>query len=52
MRIFHILDHSLLLHSGYTFRTAVILCEQQCLGWETFHLTGVKQGAVSAPDGE
>lgn len=48
MRILHILDHSLPLHSGYTFRTAAILREQQRLGWETFHLTGAKQGAVSA----
>jgi PEP-CTERM/exosortase A-associated glycosyltransferase len=48
MRILHILDHSLPLHSGYTFRTAAILREQRRLGWETFHLTGAKQGAISA----
>ncbi|MCB1777905.1 MAG: glycosyltransferase, exosortase A system-associated [Candidatus Competibacteraceae bacterium] len=48
MRILHILDHSLPLHSGYTFRTAAILREQQRLGWETFHLTSAKQGAISA----
>ena len=44
MRILHILDHSLPLHSGYTFRTAAILREQRALGWETFHLTSPKQG--------
>ena len=44
MRILHILDHSLPLHSGYTFRTAAILREQHALGWETFHLTTPKQG--------
>ncbi|ARO86525.1 glycosyltransferase WbuB [Nitrosospira lacus] len=44
MRILHILDHSLPLHSGYTFRTLSILKEQWALGWETFHLTGPKQG--------
>lgn len=44
MRILHILDHSLPLHSGYTFRTLSILKEQRALGWETFHLTGPKQG--------
>ncbi len=44
MRILHILDHSLPLHSGYTFRTAAIVREQQQLGWETFHLTSAKQG--------
>jgi hypothetical protein len=39
MRILHILDHSLPLHSGYTFRTAEILREQRALGWETIQLT-------------
>ncbi len=42
MRILHILDHSLPLHSGYTFRSRAILREQNALGWETFHLTGPK----------
>lgn len=36
MRILHILDHSIPLHSGYTFRTLAILKEQRDLGWETF----------------
>ena len=44
MRILHILDHSIPLHSGYTFRTAAILREQRALGLETFHLTSPKQG--------
>lgn len=44
MRVLHILDHSIPLHSGYTFRTAAILREQRALGWETFHLTSPKQG--------
>jgi PEP-CTERM/exosortase A-associated glycosyltransferase len=48
MRILHILDHSLPLHSGYVFRTAAIVREQQRLGWETFHLTSGKQGASPA----
>jgi PEP-CTERM/exosortase A-associated glycosyltransferase len=43
MRILHILDHSIPLHSGYTFRTLSILKEQRALGWSTFHLTGSKQ---------
>jgi PEP-CTERM/exosortase A-associated glycosyltransferase len=43
MRILHILDHSIPLHSGYTFRTLAILKEQRALGWETIHLTGSKQ---------
>lgn len=44
MRILHILDHSIPLHSGYTFRTLSILKAQRALGWETFHITGSKQG--------
>ncbi len=49
MRVLHVLDHSIPLQSGYTFRTRAILREQRRLGWETFHLTGPKhltQGAV------
>jgi PEP-CTERM/exosortase A-associated glycosyltransferase len=48
MRILHILDHSIPLHSGYTFRTAAILREQRALGWDTFHLTSPKQGQTAA----
>lgn len=48
MRILHILDHSIPLHSGYTFRTAAILREQRALGWQTFHLTSPKQGSAEA----
>jgi hypothetical protein len=44
VRILHILDHSLPLHSGYAFRTAAILREQRALGWETFQLTAPRQG--------
>ena len=43
LRILHVLDHSIPLHSGYTFRTLSILREQRKLGWETFHLTSSKQ---------
>ncbi|MFH1659368.1 MAG: TIGR04063 family PEP-CTERM/XrtA system glycosyltransferase [Pseudomonadota bacterium] len=49
MRVLHVLDHSIPLHSGYTFRTAALLREQRALGWETFHLTSPKQGETSAP---
>ncbi|MDS4022459.1 MAG: glycosyltransferase, exosortase A system-associated, partial [Candidatus Competibacter sp.] len=51
-RILHILDHSLPLHSGYTFRTAAILREQRRLGWETLHLTTPKHLAPSALEEE
>ena len=42
MRILHILDHSIPLHSGYTFRTRNILQQQRALGWETVQITGSK----------
>ena len=50
MRILHILDHSIPLHSGYAFRTLSILKQQRALGWETFHLTSPKQGATAASE--
>ncbi len=42
MKILHILDHSIPLHSGYTFRTRAILKQQRVLGWQTFHVTSAK----------
>ena len=50
LRVLHVLDHSIPLHSGYTFRTRAILREQRRLGWETFHLTGPKHSASSGPE--
>lgn len=44
-RVLHVLDHSIPLHSGYTFRTLAILNEQRRLGWQTYQLTTPKQGA-------
>jgi PEP-CTERM/exosortase A-associated glycosyltransferase len=49
LRILHVLDHSIPLHSGYTFRTRSILQQQRALGWETHHLTSPKQGPAPAP---
>lgn len=43
MKILHVFDHTLPLHSGYTFRSAAILRNQRKLGWETNHLSGPKQ---------
>jgi PEP-CTERM/exosortase A-associated glycosyltransferase len=43
MRVLHVFDHSLPLHSGYAFRSAAILREQRRLGWETLQVTGPKQ---------
>lgn len=48
IRALHVLDHSIPLHSGYSFRTAALLREQRVFGWETFHLTSPKQGKTSA----
>lgn len=47
MRILHVLDHSIPLHSGYSFRTLNLLREQRNLGWETFHLTSPKHSTPS-----
>ena len=50
MKILHIFDHSIPLHSGYTFRTRAILEQQKALGWETFHLTGPKHNQIAKPE--
>ncbi len=41
-RILHVLDHSLPMHSGYTFRTRAILKAQMGLGLEVRGLTGLR----------
>ncbi|QKS01611.1 glycosyltransferase, exosortase A system-associated [Sphingomonas sp. CL5.1] len=48
MRILHVLDHGLPLHSGYTFRTRAILTAQMARGWEVAAVTGPRQGATEA----
>ncbi len=42
LKILHVLDHSLPLHSGYTFRTQNILRAQQRRGWRPVGLTSPK----------
>ena len=44
-RVLHILDHSLPLHSGYTFRTRAILKSLQGAGVEVRGITGVRHAA-------
>ncbi|WAT17002.1 glycosyltransferase, exosortase A system-associated [Aurantiacibacter sp. MUD11] len=44
-RILHVLDHSLPMHSGYTFRTRAILRAQQGLGLEVRGITGQRHTA-------
>jgi len=50
-RILHVLDHSLPLHSGYTFRTRAILKAQEALGLEVRAITGLRHTA-EGPDRE
>lgn len=49
LRVLHVLDHSIPLHSGYTFRTLSLLTEQRRMGWETFHVTSPKH-ATTVPE--
>ena len=42
-RILHVLDHSLPLHSGYTFRTRAIMKAQLSAGWDVAGITSVRQ---------
>ena len=52
VHILHILDHSIPLQSGYTFRTRNILREQRNLGWKTSHVTGLKHRGATAQEEE
>ena len=51
MRVLHVLDHGLPLHSGYAFRTRAIVKAQQAVGWNVACLTGPRH-AASGPDPE
>ena len=51
MRILHLLDHSLPLHSGYSFRTRALIEASRRRGWETFHLTTPRHTG-DGPDAE
>lgn len=44
-RVLHVLDHSLPLHSGYTFRTRAILKAQVAMGIEVRGITGQRHAA-------
>ncbi|MCD2324001.1 glycosyltransferase, exosortase A system-associated [Sphingomonas sp. IC-56] len=50
MRILHILDHGLPLHSGYTFRTRAILKAQIARGWDVAAVTGPRHGQSPAAE--
>ncbi|OYX92546.1 MAG: glycosyltransferase, exosortase A system-associated, partial [Novosphingobium sp. 35-62-5] len=51
-RVLHVLDHSLPLHSGYTFRTRAILKAQQTMGLEVRGVTGQRHSAALTSDPE
>ncbi|HXF59253.1 MAG TPA: glycosyltransferase, partial [Candidatus Saccharimonadales bacterium] len=44
-RILHVLDHSLPVHSGYTFRSESILLSQRARGWHVAAVTSPKHEA-------
>jgi PEP-CTERM/exosortase A-associated glycosyltransferase len=45
-RVLHVLDHSLPLHSGYTFRTRAIMKAQAAQGLEVCGITGFRHTAA------
>ncbi|MBC2664417.1 glycosyltransferase, exosortase A system-associated [Novosphingobium flavum] len=49
MRVLHVLDHSLPLHSGYTFRSRAIITAQQASGLEVRGITGLRHGKAGPP---
>jgi PEP-CTERM/exosortase A-associated glycosyltransferase len=49
LRILHVFDHSLPIHSGYAFRSASLLREQRRLGLRTFQLTTPKHTHAGEP---
>ena len=52
MKVLHVLDHSVPIYSGYSFRTLAILRHQRAFGWKTVQLTGLKHTASSPPHEE
>ena len=49
-RVLHVLDHSLPLHSGYTFRTRAIIKAQQAAGLDVRAITGLRHNAEAPVD--
>lgn len=48
MKVLHIFDHSIPLHSGYSFRSRAIILAQRANGIETVHLTTPKHNRDNA----
>ena len=49
MRVLHVLDHSLPLHSGYAFRTRAIMRAQLAQGLDVRGITGLRHTAEGPP---
>tara|TARA_R100000406_G_scaffold17551_2_gene10954 strand:- start:8235 stop:8375 length:141 start_codon:yes stop_codon:yes gene_type:complete len=45
MRVLHVLDHSLPMHSGYAFRTRAIMRAQAADGLDVRGITGPRHSA-------
>ena len=52
MKVLHVLDHSIPIYSGYSFRTVAILKHQRAFGWKTVQLTGLKHTTAGPPHEE
>lgn len=52
LRVLHVLDHSVPLHSGYSFRTRAIIEAQRAMGWSTSQLTSSKHYETTAAEEE
>lgn len=51
LRVLHVFDHSLPLHSGYSYRSLHVIQAQRAIGYRTDHITGPRQGQeAGAPD--
>jgi PEP-CTERM/exosortase A-associated glycosyltransferase len=48
LKILHVLDHSVPIYSGYSFRSLAILKHQRAFGWKTVQLTGPKHATSSS----
>jgi len=50
LKILHVLDHSVPLQSGYSFRTRAIIEQQHAMGWDTVQLTSPKHYGTTAAE--
>lgn len=52
MRILHVLDHSIPVASGYSYRTRAIIEQQRSMGYDTEQITSSKHPRCDAPQEE